>query len=448
MIFPLAMLTYRVNIPDVSSGAFEPAVFWFGAVTPTINSSDVRMWYHENAVEVTLHIIDRRLWHQSTPAKPTLDEWDSVTVLVNLDGNKANSPTVNSYRFVIQYGATENDDRYQASFRGTGSAWESVPIPFTAESSYRGEGGVNSDSDNKGWQLSLVLPFSTLSLPGPPPEGSVWDLGFAVHDRDDVYGTPIADQVWPGQMDPDNPSTWGQLHFGRSRYAGPNKLPQGIITIQGGFDGITVPDAHVGGNFTCGEGMDHWSEWGEANYASSTQINIQNQWDVAEYPCFSKYFVTFPLDLIPSGKVIVAAKLHMNLFGNAGGGQWGEPPDSYIQALTVGDAWDEATINWNNAPLALENISGTWVKPVQTSGQRHYSWDVGKAVEEANQSGEPVRLALYSADGEMHTGKYFFSSDADDWGGTVRPSLQVVYGIFCDDSDISCNLTNLPVIAR
>lgn len=448
MVPPDDIQTNRVNVPDVSSGPFEPAILWFGDVTPSVNSTDVRIWYHDNGIEFAFHIIDRRLWYDTTPSAQTLGEWDSVTLVVNMDEIYGTNPTSNSLLFEAQLGVHPDDSRYQASYRGNGSTWEPNLISFFAESSYRGEGGPNTNIDNKGWLLTIVIPFSSLGLDDQPLEGTRWGLGVVVHDRDDSNGAIIPDQVWPEKMDPNNPQTWGQLHFGRYQYHSSNMSPQGIATIQGGFNGADVADAHVGGNFSCGDGLDHWSEWGEATYAGSTQVNIQNQWDIADYPCFSKYFVTFPLASIPAGKVILNAKLTMTLLGNSGGGQWGEPPDSYIQVFTITDTWDESSLNWNNAPLAFENLSGVWVSPTQTSDQRKYSWDVSKAVSDAYQSGTSVGLALYSADGERHTGKYFWSSDSDDFEGTVRPALEVIWGKICMPEDPGCYFTFLPIAAK
>ena len=101
------------------------------------------------------------------------------------------------------------------------------------------------------------------------------------------------------------------------------------------------------GDKVCGApyGPDYWPGWGNANYAGEDQINIQNQWDIADWPCFSKYYVTFPLDALPKGKLITSATLTMYMFGTAGGGQWGEPPDFYIQAFTVGEDWNEFDAN-------------------------------------------------------------------------------------------------------
>ncbi|GAJ18138.1 unnamed protein product [marine sediment metagenome] len=144
-----------------------------------------------------------------------------------------------------------------------------------------------------------------------------------------------------------------------------------------------------------------------------------------------------------SDKVIISATLTMYLTGNAGGGVWGEPPDSYIQVFAVGEEWDEATISWNNAPLASENISGIWVQPKMTDEWLTYRWDISRAVVDAIDANNPLRLALYSADGEYHSGKYFSSSDWDSPKG--RPFLSVVIGKSCDAPDIDCSFLYIPL---
>lgn len=83
-------------------------------------------------------------------------------------------------------------------------------------------------------------------------------------------------------------------------------------------------------------------------------------------------------------------------------------------------------LTWNNAPLATENLGGTWVDPVDFFNPGvPYQWDVSKAVATAYAQQAPLRLAFYSADGAYHSGKYFWSSDADE---SVRPLLQVRWG--------------------
>lgn len=150
---------------------------------------------------------------------------------------------------------------------------------------------------------------------------------------------------------------------------------------------------------------------------------------MADWPCFAKYYVTFPLDGIPSGKVIISATLTLHQFGNAG--EPGQAQPSWIQALVASADWQENTITWNNALPAYENIGGAWVEPLaEHPGWPGVPrrWDVSYAVARAYSRGEPLRLVLYSADSAYHSGKYFVSSDTGDWNSEGRPRLEVVWG--------------------
>jgi hypothetical protein len=234
-------------------------------------------------------------------------------------------------------------------------------------------------------------------------------------------------------MDPEKPATWGELAFGMPEYAPPPAIPSGIVTIRQGLDGIVVPDADVGGSSVCGElaAPDFFPTWGDLNYAGKDFINIQNQSDVADWPCFSKYYVTFPLDTLPADREILSATLTLYQFGNAGEGWDPGPQPSLIQVLTVGEDWDEATITWNNAPLAQENVSATWVEPLPSFPPLPgvpRRWDVGGAAAQAHNTGIPLRLALYEADWAYHSGKYFYSSDQDEWNALGRPTLTIALG--------------------
>ena len=225
------------------------------------------MWYYDTQMKLTVHIIDRRIWYDTIPSASSLEDWDAVTLYLDLDGNQGNSPDSNSYRFVTQFGASPTDDSHQATYRGNGTDWSETPVAFVPDSIYRGDGGPNTNLDNKGWQLTLIIPFSSFGLSGPPPDGTIWGLGYSLHDRDGSGASTIPDQFWPEQMDPLVPSTWGQLHFGRSTYDSPVAVPEGNITIRQGLNGASVPDGQLAGHTICGEGLDHWTEWGEANYA-------------------------------------------------------------------------------------------------------------------------------------------------------------------------------------
>ena len=419
--------TRRVNVPYLTGQPFAPAIFWLGNVGMTSNYADVRVWHYDQQLHVAVHVMDRLLWHDPSPDPSRLAAWDAVSFYIDLAGNVGQAPTRTSYRFVKQLWNSESSSS-RAVFRGDGSGWVLDTAAFTASDGWRGNYPNDTVWDD-GWVAEFQIPFASLGLAAPPPPGTVWGLGVAVHDRDDAVGTPILDQVWPEAMQGTVPATWGQLHFGRPVYTPPTTTVAGTTLVRQGLNGAVVPDAAVGGHTICGGTMNAWTEWGNANYSGYTQFNIQNQWDISDFMCFSKYYVTFPLTPVPSGKSIVSARVTLNFFGNAGYAP-GDAKPSAINALTVGEDWGETAITWNTAPYAVENVSVTWVNPVDASHPPGpYAWDVSAAVAEAYGNGEPLRLAFYSTDGDYHSGKYFFSSDSDDWGGTVRPTLEIQWGV-------------------
>jgi hypothetical protein len=65
------------------------------------------------------------------------------------------------------------------------------------------------------------------------------------------------------------------------------------------------------------QGPDFFPTWGALNYAGKTFLNIQHLDPISEWPCFSKYYVTFPLDSVPEGKVVLSATMTLYQFGNA-----------------------------------------------------------------------------------------------------------------------------------
>jgi len=135
------------------------------------------------------------------------------------------------------------------------------------------------------------------------------------------------------------------------------------------------------------------------------------------------------LNINPSGKVIRSATLVLHLYG---GSDPSAALDSHIQVLRVGEDWDEYTLTWNNAPYAIENSTRTRVhvytkSPIVWPGDP-YEWDVSRLVTQAYEEQVPLRLALYSGDSPMHSGKYFVSSDVGDWNAEGRPTLIVEWG--------------------
>ena len=422
--------TRRINVPIFTgdAGFDQFAVAWFGQVTPSDNYADVRVGvYYPEILVVHVAIMDRLLWRDPTPSPSDLEDWDAVTLYLDLDGNVGAYPDSNSYRLVGQLWAQSGDNR-QATYRGNGSGWVASPMVFSAGTTWRGN-YPNDLIDDKGWTITFWIPFSSLGLSGPPSEGTIWGAALAVHDRDDSIGTPIPDKVWPPTMSGAQPASWGQFRFGLPTYTPPTVTSSQVTTIRHGLNGADVVDAAVGGHTTCGDGIDHWPQWGQTNYAGYTQFNVQNQFDISDWPCFSRYYVTFPLNAIPPGSSVVSATLTLHHFGGAGGGVWGTPPDSYIQVLQIAETWSEATLNWNNAPLAVQNLHWTWLPPAWPPWPGiPYNWDVSSAVAEALATGIPVRLAIFSADTDYHSGKYFYTSDTDDGNAIARPTLRVRWG--------------------
>lgn len=419
--------TRLVNVPyfidTISFSAMS--VFWFGQVSSTENYADVRAGYNNTGLMIDVNIMDRHLWYDYEPSLADLTNWDAVTLFISLVPNPGNKPGVTEYRWVAQMNHWQPRENYQAVYRGNGSGWDLVAVPFTTETVWRGEGLNTNERDDKGWWVTFRIPFSALGYTNPPHDVA-WRFGVALHDRNTPDGPMAEDKIWPEEMDALNPGTWGSLHFGLPVYQPSTTDYDGTTVIRNGVRGAIVPDAHVGGAFTCGDGIDHWDQWGNMNYEATDpgRFNIQNQRDISDYPCFSKYFITFPLDLIPDGVEVISATLTMYHFGNSDPSR-AQP--SAIHVLTIRDSWDPATITWNSAPLAWMNTGKTWVDPLLAyPGWPGVSrtWDVSLAVHEALRLGEPLRLALYSTDYEMHSGKYFFSSDSNS-DGSARPYLTV-----------------------
>jgi hypothetical protein len=425
----------RVNAPYFGSGVIrypETAILWFGQVAQTSNYADVRVGYNNSELFVNVAVFDRRLWYDPTHSGD-LTKWDAITLLLDTNGNSGHQPRLTSYRFIAQLTWGENPpSQWQSASRGDGAQWIVTPVTFTSLTSWRGD-APNNNNDDRGWFAEFHIPFSSLGLSARPDPGTLWGLSVLLHDRDDAAGTPIPDQKWPEDLSRDQPTTWGQLHFGLATYAVPAVSSRQEITIRQGLNGAIVPNAAVGGttgNLCPGDSNYIWNQWGNANFGGALDFNLQNQGDVADWPCFAKYYITFPLSSVPLDKVIVSATLTLHEWG---GSDPNVAQPSLIQVLTVADDWIIGTLTWNNAPLALENVSQTWVNPIPPPGFAAwpgvpYMWDVSRAVAQAYAAQQPLRLALYEADSAQHSGKYFTTSEAEDWDAAGRPTINITFG--------------------
>jgi hypothetical protein len=432
----------RVNVPyfagdDVFPDHFdETAIFWFGRVTPAENYADVRIGYSDTVLWLRLGIFDRLLWFDASPAPGELEAWDAATIYLDLDGSVDNTPDPGSYRFVSQLSWSETmRNNWQTAYQGNGTSWIPAAVPFTTAAPWRGD-APNNNSDDRGWEARFEIPFTSLGLAGPPAQGALWRLSVVVHDRDDSTGPANANVRWPEASNPFPAASWGELRFGPPTFVAPAATITRTVVIREGTAGADVPDVAVGGtveNLCPGSSFHIWNEWGNRNYGGSRALNIQNQRDIADWPCFAKYFVQFPLSAIPRAGNILSATLTLHHWGNSGvpePGQWNTAYPSFVHVLTVPSAWTEATLTWNNDPQPMENVSQAWV-PVAAGCNPPCiprSWDVSYAVSKAYSAGGPISFALYSSDGAYDSGKFFSASDVEAWNEVGRPTLTVVWG--------------------
>jgi len=402
----------------------ESAIFWFGRATSQDNYVDVRIAYDSTMLYVSVNVIDYYLWYDTSPGDD-LTQWDAVTIYLDTEGNGGSVPAADDYRLTSGLRWWQDDELYQRAAQGDGSGWVTASVPFTSTAAARWGGtgyNDNSDDEDAGWATKMYISFTSLGLSGPPEDGDTWGLAVVLHDRDNAAGSPpIADETWPESADGNIPSTWGQIVFNPSPYQPPPARAQGTITFQRGFDGSIVKDAYVGGGGICSGGR-----FGGGDTPHPTDdLFVQNQSDMADFPCFSKSYLSFNIDSLPANKVIISATLTLLQFGNS------DPYNgsaSLVQLFTVADDWDEETVTWNNAPLAAENVSGSWVDVIFPPWDPvHRSWDATQAVAEAYAAGQPVNIVLYSASCGYHSGKYFRSSDTG--GSDGRPKLAVTYGV-------------------
>lgn len=415
----------QVNAPFMTEIQYATsAVFWFGRVTPEENYADVRVGYNQDRLWVHLEIFDRRLWYDPTPTVAEFAQWDAVSLYLDASGSSGGLPSSLAYRFEGMLNWWEPRPEFQQAYHWDGQDWAMTAMSFDVQSGWRGN-APNDATDDRGWLLVFEIPFTSLGFTGAPTQGTSWRIALALHDRDSVQSAALLDKVWPTELNSTQLDSWGGLIFGLPVFQPPaGSTPSGQTVVRHKLNGQIVKDAMVGGGFECGEGLEFWTEWGHTNYAGSTQVNVQNEFDVSDWPCFSKYYINFPLNSIPAGKEILSATLTLYQIGNAGGGIWGDPGNSVVQVLTIQDPWDEITISWNNAPLAFENISMARVDPITIAGVPRV-WDVSYAVQQAYRTNGDLHLALYSADVDYNTGRYFNSSDLNDYEENRRPTLMV-----------------------
>jgi len=430
----------RVNIPHFTGSIpwAETAIFWFGENKqgiPSKNYADVRTAYTDYGLEVRITVIDYYVWYDPT-ATQDMTQYDAVAIYLDTNQDGAATPQTDDYFFL--YGTQPSND-YEHQARGTGTNWdESWSGDWLSWGSPSwSDGGPNNNGGNidYGWTAGYVIPWDTLGLPGPPAEGTLWGLGVQLYDRDDQPPAGyVAPEFWPETFDAHNPGTWGELHFGYANYQAPSIEATGSTMIRAASPvDNTVEDAWMGGGGLCASGHEGGTE---INHGNDESLFTGSEVAETHFPCYNKSYLRFALDAIPPDKVIISATLTLHHWGNA---DFSQAQPSWVHLFTVTDPWDEMTIHWNNAPLAQENVSATWINPLTYNPDWPgipYYWDATQAVAEAYAENRPANLAIYSSDSEQHSSKYLTASESginDDpsywnWNAEGRPTLRVFWG--------------------
>ena len=194
----------------------------------------------------------------------------------------------------------------------------------------------------RGWTASALIPWPDVG--GLPDEGDVWPLV--------LQG---AGGAWAGNL------RWGLPDYGAAADQGARVL--------------TVPlsaDSMGGGGTDCGT-PDHpayFPTWGTRNWGASPYVNVQAQWDVADWPCYSRYYAQWSLAGLPPGAQVTGATVEMRQFGNPGYGDGyadDGTKDTVIQVYEMTGDWQENVISWDNAPVLGENVSRTLVRPIDVT---------------------------------------------------------------------------------
>jgi hypothetical protein len=421
----------QINIPYFTTAVpfNQTAIFWFGDVTSTDNYTDVRIGYNSSELYVDLQIVDQYLWYDPNTSAPNLNAGDNANIYLTTTSGGSSLLPQQSFKFQAAVNGYVKRSNYQQAFTGNGAAWTASSIPFTAVYGWRGH-GINGPQDS-GWSMTYHLPFASLGLSGPPSQGTLWKLAIQVHNRDNAANTPLPEKWWPDSPNALIPSSWGNIAFGIPTYNSPQTQSQTSYTIRNKLNNQVVTDGMVGGSLSCGNrGLNRWTQWGTRTYPAATQVNIQNESDISDWNCFSKFYITFPLSSLPAGLSVVNASITLFEYGNSG--EQGVPNPSYIQVAIVGQDWNPNTLAWNTAPPVQENIGSilvnTKTKPVVPPPGVPVTWDVSLALAQAYATGQPLRLVFYSTDNQYNTGKYFWSSSVGNWNAGGRPTLQVTLG--------------------
>lgn len=284
---------------------------------------------------------------------------------------------------------------------------------YSLDAAYNAPAWETANRGDRGWTAYRLVPWSQLG--GQPQQGDEWPMSL----------TAIDGSAWSGT-----------LHWGLPDYAGRNVDGAQVVEVR------LSGDAMTGGGTECGsdDWPDYYPTWGSRNEDGATasgprtnmgtaaQVNIgQAQWDVADWPCYARYYAQWGLPVLPAGAQVISATVEMSNFSNPGYGAGYEPDgtgDTTYQVWEVDQPWSELGITWDNAPDPAENISRTVVRPIDVACPVPlvnatcppgvpYQFDVTEIVRRAYAGGRGwASMLLYTAAGQYHSGKYFWGNEA------------------------------------
>jgi hypothetical protein len=471
----------RIVAEDASTSWWKyrqkTTIFWFGRVDSKNNYTQVRLGYGDSSLQIRCSVFDQKIYDASTD--DAVKDWDGITLYLDLDGSQ-NKTAIDGRSLRIDAQAHRHGTERTVVYQGESGAWvksaieigtdpDATPDLLSLMKEYRG-----GDADaSRGWGITFFVAWKALGLSGPPvgADTGAWRAALVSYDRDSADGTVRGEpQYWPAAAIKDtDPSTWGTWQLLDAHWlswaesgAGPTtSAPAYTITYQApayvagteqtvrireGLDGEHVENAAAGGSWDLCPGDDAYNFGDGANswggHTGFKAFLVEDQEDYADWPCYGRIYVKFPLAKVPAGKVIVSARLILTMKQPTG--KDANNPDlgehSLIQVfatdtkLADGTEWTKDNLTWNLAPLATTNNAGVWGGRAGLDqgwdNLPKWTWDVGRLVAAAEQAGQTsASFALYSADTDMHTGKELTNSaDFPDWGdANQRPMLEIVY---------------------
>ena len=295
---------------------------------------------------------------------------------------------------------------------------------YTTEAPYLGYGGNANGwqighrcgaGDCRGWSASTLIPWPNLG------------------------GRPAPGQQVPFAAEYAGASLAGMLHWGEALAAPSTEPATGVVVVP------LLEDTVIGGDSVCGDPdwPTYHPTWGSTpRWGSSPHVLVENQWDVADWPCYNKLLMRADLSAIPYGARVVSATLELARFGQMGyacgycvdpaTGSNNGTMDTVVQIFDYPVQWSESTATWDTTRYPGPPLHRILTVPLPDDGQegRSYAsnplpefWDITGPVQAALARGElQASVLAATAAGQYHSGKYYYSTE-----GAVAPKVRIAY---------------------